>query len=52
MEAEETTKHILLDCKQVEVYSKKHLGCLGTLRVAVSNTKALTNCLEELGWLE
>lgn len=52
MEAEETTKHILLDCKQVEVYRRKHLGSPNTLRDAVSNTKALINFIEELGWLE
>jgi hypothetical protein len=52
MEVEGTTKHILLDCKQVEVYRIKHLGSRDTLRDTVKNTKALTNLLEELGWLE
>jgi hypothetical protein len=52
MEVEETTKQIVLDCKQAEVYRKKHLGSPDTLRDAVKNTKALTNFLDELGWLE
>jgi hypothetical protein len=52
MEVEETTKHILLDCKQVEVYRKMHPGSPDTLHDPAKNIKALTNVLEELGWLE
>ena len=52
MEAEETTKHILLDCKQVEVYRTKHLGTPGTLHEAAGKPKALLGFVEQLGWME
>ncbi|XP_063375457.1 uncharacterized protein LOC134663070 [Cydia amplana] len=52
MEEEETTKHILLECKQVETYRNKYLGTPSTLKEAVSNLKTLLGFMEELGWLE
>ncbi|XP_063542917.1 uncharacterized protein LOC134751438 [Cydia strobilella] len=52
MAEEETTKHILLDCKQVEVYRSKYLGNPCTLKEATSNLKTLLGFVEELGWLE
>ncbi|XP_047999780.1 uncharacterized protein LOC125236904 [Leguminivora glycinivorella] len=52
MEAEETTKHFLLECKQVEVYRNKYLGTPNTLKEVFSNLKTLLGFVEELGWLE